>query len=149
LERLEALDVAAAQRPQPFAGLAQKAHEPGLDLLARLFAAAGDMYREGERGVALGQRRTVDLEPFEQLVRRVDQRRGENRKPALGRERKRVRAVGGDPHLRVRGLDRARHQRDILGPEIFALERELLAAPGGENVVERLVEALAALLHRN
>jgi hypothetical protein len=72
-----------------------------------------------------------------------------DRHAALRREREGVGAVGGDPHRRMGRLHRPRRQAQLARVKVLALEGEGFAAPGGDDEVERLGEALAALLHRN
>ncbi len=110
------------------------------------------MHRKGEGGVASGaaaQCLAINREPLFQLVRRVDQRRREDRQAAARRERKGIGAVGGDPYRRVGRLHRPRRQVQLARPEVFAAEREGFAAPRADDEVERLLEPLAAFLHRD
>src|SRR5271168_4368874 len=101
------------------------------------------MYRKRERSVAGRQRAAIDRQSLLKLVRRVDQRGGEDQEPAARRERKGVGAVGSDPHRRVRLLHRLRDYGQILRPIMFARVGKALVGPGADDEVERLVEALA------
>src|SRR5690349_8030078 len=110
------------------------------------------MHRERQRGVArmiIWQALAVDGKACLELVRRVDQRRGENRQAPAGGERESIGAVGSDADRRVRLLQRPRHQGQVASVKIFAVERKGFAGPRREDEIERLVEPLAALLRRN
>src|SRR5206468_287414 len=107
-KRLEALDVRLAERTQAFSGLTQEVQQARFALLARGGAALRHVHGERDRGVARDtgrERIPVNLEPRLELVRRVDERRREDRQSAPRRERKRVRAVGRDPYRRMWRLD--------------------------------------------
>src|SRR6266404_8850053 len=113
-----------------------------------LHPARRDVHRKSECGVASGQNVAIDRQTFLQLVRRIDQRCGEDRKFAPCRDREGVGAVGGDPHRRMGRLHRPRHDAQIMRAKMLALVGEGVVGPGLDDEVERLLEALAALLLR-
>jgi hypothetical protein len=78
--------------------------------------------------VPAGQTLTVDDEAGLEFVRRVDQRRREDRQPVSRRERESVGAVGGDLHRRV-----GRLQRQIGNGDAFLIAFDQRAACDSPN----------------
>src|SRR5439155_1381483 len=60
-----------------------------------------------------------------------------------------VRRGRGEPHRRVRPLQRLRQHLDPVAPEVFPLVGQAIGGPGAEDDVHRLLEAGGALLWRN
>src|SRR5262249_50601622 len=96
-----------------------------------------------------GQTLAVDDEAGLKLVRRVDQRRCEDRQPVSRRERESVRTVGGDPHRWVGRLHRPRHPRQLARLKVFPVKGKGVVCPRRKYEFERLVEAPAAFLGRD
>jgi hypothetical protein len=104
----------------------------------------------GGRGVPrVGPGAAVRGDELAQPRERVDVLRDEDREPRAPRPLGRLGAVGGDAHGRVRPLHRPGRQREVRGLEASPAEREPLLAPRQADVVERLLEAGAALGHRH
>jgi hypothetical protein len=99
--------------------------------------------------VPAGKTLAVDGEAGLELVRRVDQRRGEDRHPVSRRERESVGTIGGDPHRRVGPLHRPRHHSQLSRLKVFSFKGKGVVCPRRKNEVERLIEARAALLGRD
>src|SRR6266446_3867581 len=83
-------------------------HQALFAFAACLLPTVRDVYRKRQGNVLLLilQVFTMYTEVFAQLVGRIDQRRGEDRKAKLSRDSERVGAVGGDTYRRVRLLER-------------------------------------------
>src|SRR5262249_55585032 len=71
---------------------------------------------------------------------------GDERKSHAPDHRKRVGRRRRHPDRRMRLLERARDDGEIVGREVLAGVREAFLGPGLQNEVERLLEALAALV---
>src|SRR5216683_4531112 len=121
LMRLVAPDRIVSQWLDQLARHGKKMHQALFAFAPRLFPAVRDMHRKRERNVLLPglEARAMYAEVFAELVRRVDQRRGKDRKAKLPRYRKRLRAVGGDSNRRMRFLHWLRSNRNLPHPEML------------------------------
>src|ERR1700720_1349831 len=81
-------------------------HQALFALATSLLPTVRDVYRKRQRDVLLLILEVLSMytEVFAQLVGRIDQRRGEDRKAELSRDSERVGTVGGDTNRRKRLL---------------------------------------------